>query len=184
MKFSPLNIRNQQFTKAMRGYAPEEVHAFLDKLAEEFEKLNEENDALKKEAEKNTAKIAEFRKIEKNLQDTLLRAHESTSKVTESAKKQSNLIIKEAEVKAVQLLENAKEEAERLRNSVYALKEEKNLIVARLRAMINTQANLLEIKVEQADKGKPAAKAGANQELPREKDKTDINIDDIIEKLL
>ena len=47
MKISPMEIRQQEFTKKMRGYDPDEVQNFLESLAEEFEKLNSENESLK-----------------------------------------------------------------------------------------------------------------------------------------
>jgi len=51
MKVSPLSIKKQEFNKTMRGYDRDEVQAFLDKLAGEFEALQKENDSLKKELE-------------------------------------------------------------------------------------------------------------------------------------
>ena len=43
MKITPLDIRKQSFKKAFRGIDPEEVQAFLEMIAEEFERLNLEN---------------------------------------------------------------------------------------------------------------------------------------------
>lgn len=184
MKLSPLNIRNQQFNKSLRGYEPDEVHAFLEKIAEELEKLNSENDSLKKEVERAAARLSEYRKIEKDLQETLLKAHESSSKAADSAKKQGGLIIKEAEIKAAQIIENAKTEADTIRNAVLTLREEKNLIIARLKALIKTQANLLEMKLENIEKEKAVVKILPEEERSAEKGKLDINIDGIIDKLL
>ena len=39
MKISPIEIRQQEFTKKMRGYDPDEVQNFLESLAEELDKL-------------------------------------------------------------------------------------------------------------------------------------------------
>lgn len=179
MKFSPVNIKNQQFTKSMRGYDRDEVHAFLEKLADEVEKLNSENDSLRKELEKANQKLNEYRKIEKNLQDTLLKAHESSSKSVESAKKQSLLMLKEAELKAAQIVEKARESADEIRNAVLNLREEKNVIIAKLKALVNSQAGLLEIRVENDEKEKhPLIKSTQEPEMP------DINIDKILDKLL
>lgn len=179
MKFSALSIKNQQFNKILRGYNTDEVRSFLERLADEVESLNNENDNIKKELEKANSRINEYRKIEKNLQDTLLRAHESSSKAIESAKKQSVLIIKEAELKAVQITEKAKKSADEIRNAVLDLREEKNLIIARLKALINSQTVLLQIKNE--DSGKEIS-----QEINKEKSSAnlDISIDEIVDKLL
>ena len=127
MKFSPMSIKKQEFNKVMRGYDKDEVQAFLDKLSDEFETLQKENDSLRKNLKNLTAKLNEFRRIEKNLQDTLLKAQESSSKSLESTKKQSSLMIKEAEIKASQIIEKAKENANEIRNAVINLREEKNL---------------------------------------------------------
>lgn len=179
MKFSAHSIKNQQFDKVLRGYDTEEVHNFLEKLADEVEALNNENENLKKELEKANARIGDYRKIEKNLQDTLLRAHESSSKAVESARKQSVLIIKEAELKAVQITEKAKQSADEIRNAVLTLREEKNVIIARLKALINSQAGLLDIKTEDnGRKEKPEIiKPDSDSEL-------DIKVDEIVDKLL
>ena len=178
MKFSPMSIKNQEFRKSVRGFDKEEVQAFLDKLSDEFENLQRENEQLKKDLDTANIKLNEFRKIEKNLQNTLLRAQESSTKSLESTRKQSNLMVKEAEIKASQILEKARESANEIRNAVINLREEKDLVVARLKSIISSQAHLLEMKVENAgDEKKPVKKI----ESPN---KIDINIDEIVNKIL
>ena len=49
MKFSPMNIKAQEFTKTMRGYDVEEVRAFLERLSNEMGNILQENDSVKKE---------------------------------------------------------------------------------------------------------------------------------------
>ncbi len=178
MKFSPLNIKSQEFNKSVRGYDKDEVHLFLEKLSDEFEKLLAENDSLKKELEQAKSRITDYKKIEKNLQDTLLKAHESSSRAVESAKKQSVLMIKEAELKATQLIEKARETADDIRNSVLGLREEKALLIAKLKALINSQASILEMKMSEPKEEKKQV------EKDEEPEKLDINVDDILEKLL
>src|ERR1035438_10571311 len=71
MKFSPMGIKNQDFNKSIRGFDRDEVQAFLDKLSDEFEILQKENEQLKKDFDAANIKLNEFRRIEKNLQNTL-----------------------------------------------------------------------------------------------------------------
>ncbi len=178
MKFSPLNIKRQEFSKSVRGYDKDEVQAFLDKLADEFDLLQKENETLKSELEEAKTKVSEFRKIEKNLQDTLLKAQESSTKSIESTKKQANLMLKEAEIKASQILEKARENANEIRNAVINLREERDLIVANLKSIIGSQSRLLEIKVE--DAGEEAVEV----KTPEQAARMEVNIDDIVNKLL
>jgi cell division initiation protein len=178
MKLTPLLIKKQEFSKSVRGFNPEEVQTFLDKLSSEVDSLLRENEELKMEVEELSEKVIEFQKIEKNLQDTLIKAQESSSKTLESTKKQTSLMIKEAEIKASQLIENARENANEIRNAVSTLKEEKDLIIARLRAIVNSQANLLEGKVKEAGEEPSESKKQGSSE------KVDLDVDDIVDKLL
>lgn len=178
MKFSPFNIKNQEFNKSLRGFDKDEVQLFLEKLADEFEKLNSENETIKKELEKASSKLNEYKKIEKNLQDTLLKAHEASSRAVDSAKKQTGLILKEAELKAQQLIDKAKENADEIRNSVLSLREEKKLYIAKLKALINSQAGLISMEVQEIKEDEEPLKKIEQEE------KLDIDVDDILEKLL
>lgn len=178
MRFTPFSIKAQEFNKAVRGYDKEEVRVYLESLSNEFEKLQNENDELSSRIENNSEQINEFQKLEKTLQATLVSAQESSSKAVESARKQNQLIIKEAEIKANQLIEKANREAELIRDSVLRLREERNLLIAKLKAMIETQANILDI----------GSNTFESKPLPIEKnievDNSEIDVDDVLEKLL
>ena len=96
----------------------------------------------------------------------------------ESSKKQANLLVKEAELKASQLLEKAREQANEIRDAVIRLRDEKEFLIARLKSIVNTQSNLLETRVAYAGEENPA---------PRKTDESkdlDLNIDDIVNKIL
>jgi len=178
MRLSPLIIKKQEFTKSLRGFDPEEVQAFLDKMANDVDLLLQENESLNEEVESLNQRVTEFQSIEKNLQDTLLKAQESSTKAIESSKKQTNLIIKEAEIKASQILESAKQEVNDIQNAVVNLREERDLIVAKLKAIVNSQAHLLESKV------KDAGDEPVQPKKTETKENVDIDVDDIVNKLL
>ena len=178
MKVSPISIKKQEFNKSLRGYDTEEVQAFLEKLADEFDELQQENDSIKEELENANIHLVEFRRIEKNLQDTLLKAQESSSKAIDSAKKQTGLMVKEAEIKANQILEKARENANEIRDSVIKLREERDLLLSKLKAMIDSQAHLFEVKVKDAGAENPVMKK------PEQSKKVDIDVDDIVNKIL
>jgi cell division initiation protein len=178
MKLSPLLIKKQEFEKSFRGYNIDEVQTFLDKISSEMEELINENEALEQEVEKLNTKITEYQKIEKDLQDTLLKHQETVAQALESAKKQSALIIKEAEIKASQIIKNAENISNEMGAAVIALREEKELIIAKLKAIVSTQSNLLEGKVKSAGEEPKKPKV---QDSP---EKFDIDVDGIVDKLL
>ena len=172
MKLSPLMIKKQEFEKSMRGYNVEEVQQFLNKISSEMEELIGKNEELEDEVKKLKLQI------EKELRDDIQKTKETSAQALESAKKQSALIIKEAEVKASQMIQHAEEKVNALQNAVMTLREEKDLIIARLRAIVSTQSNLLEGKVKDA---------GEEPKKPKAQDKAeklDIDLDGIVDKLL
>lgn len=177
MKFTPFSIKAQEFSKAVRGYDKDEVRAYLDAISNEFEKLQNENNNLLNKIENSSEEITEFKKLEKTLQATLVSAQESSSKAVESARKQNQLLIKEAEIKSKQIVDRANREAQLIRDSVLKLREEKNLLIAKLKAMVETQSSILDI----------GSKTFESKSLPVEEKKNqklDINVDDVLEKLL
>lgn len=178
MKLSPITIKRQEFAKKLRGFDEDEVRAYLEKIADDIDDLQKENESLNDELSSLKEKIEEYKKIEKNLQDTLLRAQENSTKAIESTKKQTSLMVKEAELKATQIVEKARENANEIRNAVLSLREEKDLLIARLKAIISSQAHLLELKVENVDEEriKPKKK--------EDKKQLDIDISGIVDKLL
>jgi len=178
MKLSPLLIKKQEFEKSMRGYNVDEVQTFLDKISSEMEELLNENEKLEKEVAALNHKVEEFQKIEKNLQDTLIKTQETSTEIVDSAKKQSALIIKEAEIKASQIVQNAEDISNEMRKAVITLREEKDLIIARLKVIVGTQSNLLEGKVKDAGEERKKAK------VQNEAEKFDIDVDGIVNKLL
>ena len=174
---SPLSIKKQEFNSSLRGYDKEEVEAFLEKLADDFEELQQENESIKRQLDDANLRLSEFARIEKSLQDTLLKAQDSSTKAIESTKKQTNLMIKEAEIKASQIIEKAKNYAEEIMNSVINLREEKDLIIAKLKAIVNSQARLLDMRVADAGEEIVSAKEIENP------NKLNIDVDKIVDNL-
>jgi len=178
MKFTPMTIKSQEFAKSLRGYDIEEVNTYLEKMANEIELVIEENKKLSGEVEELRKRVSDFNKIEKELQATLVKTKESSSQSLESTQKQTSTMIKEAEIKAKQMIDKAKEDANEIRDAVITLREERDLIISKLKAMVNSQEKILESKVQRSQQ---------ETEKPRKeeiKDKFDVDVDAIVNKLL
>jgi cell division initiation protein len=85
-------------------------------------------------------------------------------------------------LKAAQMLEKAKESANSIRDSVLKLREEKKLLIARIKALIDTQSNFLELNVQNIDTHPKKNKIVMEPVV--QEDQSEINVDDILEKLL
>ena len=62
-----MSIKKQEFSKSVRGYNRDEVLAFLDKLSDEFETLQQENEQLKRDIQRLKVLEIELEKRERTL---------------------------------------------------------------------------------------------------------------------
>jgi len=86
MRLSPLDIKKQEFTRTLRGYDQDEVQAFLDMLAGQWEALLAEQRRTEEKVRELKAKMEHYEKVEEALQETLLTARESSQQALENAR--------------------------------------------------------------------------------------------------
>lgn len=123
MKLTPLDIHQKEFRRVLRGYSEEEVDAFLDEVATEFERVFQENIDIKEEAERLKKKLAQYEKFEETLQDTMLAAQRSAEEIQNNARKAAELVIKDAELKAKEIVQNSIAERQAINSEIVALKK-------------------------------------------------------------
>ncbi len=67
MQMTPIDIRNKEFSKGLRGYQCTEVEKYLESISKEFENYYKENFELKEKTEKMEAELAQYHKLESTL---------------------------------------------------------------------------------------------------------------------
>lgn len=144
MRISPLDIRQQQFTvRTFRGFDVEEVDAFLDDVAEDYETVLKENALLREQIatfEERSRGIAER---EKALQDTLLATQRLGDEMKTAARREAELYGREAELRAEKLLEEARNEEARLRVEVQGLRRTRRQLLEDLRSTLESYHRVL-----------------------------------------
>ena len=148
---TPMDINNRDFKRAtIRGYKEDEVDEFLDRVVADYDKLFRENEKLKEQARLNEKEITQFRKLEKNLQDTLMVVQNTADEIITSAKKNSEEMRNNTERECQNMREQAQMEARRqlddasskLRtiNSEYdRLIREKNAFLLKIRTALESE---------------------------------------------
>jgi cell division initiation protein len=122
MRITPMDMRQQRFRSAMRGYDRTEVVAFLTEAADDYEQAMREIDRLRGDLMRMEALLAEHRERENNLRDTLLTAQRVVDELKENAQTEAKLIIREAQGRADLLLQKAQVRLEDLDHDVSELK--------------------------------------------------------------
>ncbi|HET6344190.1 MAG TPA: DivIVA domain-containing protein [Myxococcota bacterium] len=157
MKLSPIDIQQQQFSRAWRGYEPREVHHFLDMLAQEMAALVRENTDLKGEARRVQRELDELRSREQSLKDAMLTAQRAIDEVRDQARKEAELIVGEAEMRSEKILHNANTKVTKILEEVNDLRRQRVRFLEELRGVVNTHARLLDVHAQEARENPPEA---------------------------
>jgi cell division initiation protein len=143
MKLTPIDIKKQTFNKALRGYEPAEVEAFLETVSKQWEDLLDELDKAKRKLSELDGEMRKHKEVEGMLHQTLAQAQQSTAAVVENAKREGELIRQEAQLKANQIIDRAKNETIALNDDVQRLQMQKHEVVSKLRMLLSSQLELL-----------------------------------------
>ena len=144
MRITPMDMRQQRFKPAMRGYDKTDVVAFLTEAADDYEHAMREIDRLRGDLMRMEALLAEHRQRESNLRDTLLTAQRLAGEVKEAAQNEAKLIIREAQGRADLLLQKAQSRLEELDRDINELKLRRRGAEGSLEASIQALYRALE----------------------------------------
>ncbi len=122
MRISPMDMRQQRFRTAFRGYDRTEVVAFLTEAADDYEHAMREIDRLRSDVMRTEALLVEHRQRENNLRDTLLTAQRVSDDMKETAQNEAKLIVREAQGRADLLLQKAQVRLEEIDRDINELK--------------------------------------------------------------
>jgi DivIVA domain-containing protein len=100
---TPQDLRQTQFTTAMRGYNKAEVSALLLQAADDYEQTLRENERLRQELSRSEAALAQARELEASLKSTLVSAQKITDDIRAGANQEAARILHEAEESAALL---------------------------------------------------------------------------------
>ena len=141
MNITPNEISNKEFKKVFRGYDMDEVDEFLDALVEDYEKLYKENINLKDKISVQEEKLEHYSNIETTLQNTLLLAQTTADQVKENSKKEVELLMKDANENACNLLKKAEDKTMNLNKDYEKLRQDYELFKTRFIAMLEAQVD-------------------------------------------
>jgi cell division initiation protein len=123
MKLTPMDIHHKEFGNSIRGYNREEVDQFLDEVADELERLFKENVDLSERLEIAAEKVRSYVDMEKTLHNTMLAAQQSAEDVKAKAAKEGDSLLKDAEIKAKDLIQAALAEKQKTQAEFMRIKQ-------------------------------------------------------------
>jgi len=148
MRITPLDIQQKQFPMKFRGFDVEEVYAFLEVVREEMEELLRENASLKETVQRAEIQVKEYRDMESTLRETLMTAQQMVEDYKTNARKEAELLIKEAELKSDSMLKEAQEKVIKIHEDIVDLKGIRRHFKEELKRMIESHLKMLEFDKE------------------------------------
>jgi len=151
MRITPLDIQQKQFATKFRGFDMEEVDSFLELIREEMEELLRENANLREEARRFEKQLKEYKNMEMTLRDTLIKTQELVEEYKLTAKKDAELMRKEAELQADEILRGAQERVVKIHEDITDLKGIRRHFKEEVRRLIESHLGMLEFDREREE---------------------------------
>ncbi|MGE5415517.1 MAG: DivIVA domain-containing protein [Acidobacteriota bacterium] len=130
---TPIEIRNHEFRRSIRGYTDTEVDSFMSRLADEFERVYRENAELKEAIQRSEFEMAKYKRIEETLNQTLVMAQQSAEDIRTNARQEAQMMLESGRKKINEIFVAYEEVLKRL-----------NVYRAEIKSMMSTQNELLD----------------------------------------
>lgn len=143
MKVTPIDIRHKEFRRSMRGYSEEEVDVFLDEVADDFELLFKENLDLQDQIHRLKEQAAQYETLKETLQKTLISAQQQADETRANARKEAELILKDAELKARNNISESYTEKQKVQQSIVQLRQLEDDFRFKFKSLLEAHLNLL-----------------------------------------
>ena len=144
MIISSNDIKKRDFRKSLRGYDVDEVDAFLETVSSHYEKLLIEN---RNQAEKIKSLLQDidiYRENELNLQKAIVKSHDLGEEIIANAKRQSDVIIREAELESRNVKQNIEDEILAKKQELEEIKQKNEKTFEDLKNYLSDKLNELE----------------------------------------
>ncbi len=150
--FTPDEIRQTTFEKVMRGYRAEDVESFMERIADEFEALENEKKDLEEKLYLLAEKVEQYKSEEESIKITLINAQRLGESIVSDARVKADNVIREATIKKNDIISSAYSEIEGTEDTLNRLKKEvsdfKRNVLSLYKAHIESLSNLPEEKTE------------------------------------
>lgn len=166
---TPMDIHNKTFSGQIRGYSKDEVNAFLEELASDYEKIYREHRAMEEEMDIIRTKLRNYEKMESTMSHTLVMAQETADNVKKNAHKEAELSIQEAQSEAQKIVSDAEAARRKMNADLLKAEGDMNLYIEKLLSNFKSALALIEaakaarapqaVQAQQPAASEPAAEA-------------------------
>lgn len=143
MNYTPNDLDNIKFKKGFRGYDEDQVNDVLDNVIHDYELYIKENIELKDRISVLNEGIQHYKNIEESLQNTLVVAQQTGEEIKKNSYEKAENIVKEAELKAQRIINDANQEVIKIRFEYEEMKKRLHLFKTKSETLLLSQLELL-----------------------------------------
>jgi cell division initiation protein len=144
LRITPLDVRNHQFPRRWSGYDIEEVDTFLRMVSADYEIAMRELQSAKEKIGHLEQRVHELLANERLLQETLTTAQHLSQDLKQTAMKEAEMTISQAEIQGEKVLDAAHRRAARLAEDLREMKLLRGRVAASLRATLEHHLQLVD----------------------------------------
>lgn len=145
MKLTALEIKQQKFEKSLRGYEINEVNAFLNMVASEYENLVSRQRDLERDLAQLKDKLKHYERVESALHETLQTAKDTAEQRLAGARQEAKSRVEKAEHEAEAILRDANQQRQQVRQDIMRLLERRDDIIRGIRSYLDMASESLNI---------------------------------------
>lgn len=148
MALTPLEIQKMRFPQRLRGCDTAEVESFLGLVAEELAGRLAQVEKLERENRYYHQRLEETENREHQLQQTLLRAQKVSDEITANARREAELTVKEAELAADRIVQQAIDQSSRIESKINELRTLRRELQVKFKNNLDLFQRILEAEME------------------------------------
>jgi DivIVA domain-containing protein len=142
---TPLDVRTQEFVRAVRGYDRAQVDQFKVQVAEALERLGRERLQAEERLKSAQEQLRGYRERERAMNEALVAAQQLRADSREQAAREAELVLKEARAEAQRVVQQAHQDEVTVRERAEAAARQFTAYLAGFRGLLQRQLAELEV---------------------------------------
>lgn len=143
MAITPIDINSKDFDRKFKGYDPDQVDDFLDRITLEMESLIKEKRELEKKIKFMGEQVEHYMSLQDTLNKSIVVAQEAADRVKANAEKEAAFIINDANRRASDIVANATEKASVVRTETDLLRKTATVFHKKFQILVESQLDLI-----------------------------------------
>lgn len=149
MTIKPLDLRKATFQRKVRGYDSQEVDDYLALVSEELAARLGDIARIEQENRELRLHLDAAGRRQNELQETMLQAQRLSQEITKNAKREGEILVREAEITADVMVQQAIEQAQKIEAKILELRAMRRNVQLKLRNTLDLYQRLLDEDIEE-----------------------------------